>query len=102
MKQTSNLNCFSFHFFNKREPRRVYLQKGPAGLGFNIVGGEGGEGIFVSFILTGGAADLGGELKKGDQIISVNDIDLIQATHEQAAEILKNAGNCYFLAYVYF
>lgn len=77
---------------SKREPRRVYLQKGPGGLGFNIVGGEGGEGIFVSFILTGGAADLSGELKKGDQIISVNGIDLIQATHEQAAEILKNAG----------
>lgn len=75
-----------------REPRRVLLHKGPSGLGFNIVGGEGGEGIFISFILTGGAADLSGDLRKGDQIISVNGIDLIQATHEQAAEILKNAG----------
>ena len=96
MKTASSLNCFSFNFF-KREPRRVYLQKGPGGLGFNIVGGEGGEGIFVSFILTGGAADLSGELKKGDQIISVNGIDLIQATHEQAAEILKNAGKYFYL-----
>ena len=68
------------------------MHKGPSGLGFNIVGGEGGEGIFISFILTGGAADLSGDLRKGDQIISVNGIDLIQATHEQAAEILKNAG----------
>lgn len=76
-----------------KEPRRVFLQKGPTGLGFNIVGGEGGEGIFISFILTGGAADLSGELKKGDQILSVNNIDLIQATHEQAADILKNAGS---------
>ena len=76
-----------------REPRRVYLQKGPTGLGFNIVGGEGGEGIFISFILTGGAADLSGELRKGDQILSVNGIDLTQATHEQAADILKNAGS---------
>jgi hypothetical protein len=32
-------------------------------------------------------------LKKGDQIISVNGIDLLEATHEQAAEILKNAGS---------
>lgn len=87
----NKLNCFSFHL--KREPRRVFLQKGSSGLGFNIVGGEGGEGIFISFILTGGAADLSGDLKKGDQIISVNGIDLVQATHEQAAEILKNAGN---------
>lgn len=76
-----------------KEPRRVYLNKGPSGLGFNIVGGEGGEGIFVSFILTGGAADLSGQLRKGDQILSVNGIDLVQATHEQAADILKNAGN---------
>ena len=67
------------------------MHKGPQGLGFNIVGGEGGEGIFISFILTGGAADLSGELKKGDQILSVNGIDLVQATHEQAADILKNA-----------
>lgn len=76
-----------------REPRRVYLQRGSTGLGFNIVGGEGGEGIFISFILTGGAADLSGNLRKGDQIISVNNIDLTQATHEQAADILKNAGS---------
>ncbi len=56
------------------------------------MGGEGGEGIFISFILTGGAADLSGELKKGDQILSVNGVDLVQATHEQAADILKQAG----------
>ena len=83
--------CLLFCFFS-REPRRVSLHKGPQGLGFNIVGGEGGEGIFISFILTGGAADLSGELKKGDQILSVNGIDLVQATHEQAADILKNSG----------
>jgi hypothetical protein len=34
-----------------RAPRLVALTKGPAGLGFNIVGGEDGEGIFISFIL---------------------------------------------------
>lgn len=88
----NNLNALNNVNRNK-EPRRVILQKGPSGLGFNIVGGEGGEGIFISFILTGGAADLSGDLRKGDQILSVNGIDLIQATHEQAAEILKNAGN---------
>jgi len=76
-----------------KEPRRIFLQRGSTGLGFNIVGGEGGEGIFISFILTGGSADLSGELRKGDQILSVNGIDLTQATHEQAAEILKNAGS---------
>ncbi|KAM6969916.1 disks large homolog 2 isoform 18-T18 [Aplochiton taeniatus] len=75
-----------------REPRKMVLHKGSTGLGFNIVGGEDGEGIFVSFILAGGPADLSGELRRGDQIISVNGIDLRGATHEQAAAALKGAG----------
>ncbi|XP_051874498.1 disks large homolog 1-like isoform X4 [Pristis pectinata] len=75
-----------------REPRKVVLHRGSTGLGFNIVGGEDGEGIFISFILAGGPADLSGELRKGDRIISVNGIDLRSATHEQAAAALKNAG----------
>ncbi|CAL8365082.1 unnamed protein product [Lota lota] len=75
-----------------RDPRRVLIHRGSTGLGFNIVGGEDGEGIFISFILAGGPADLSGELHKGDQIISVNGVDLRMATHEQAAAALKNAG----------
>uniref|UniRef100_A0A452UGW6 Discs large MAGUK scaffold protein 4 n=1 Tax=Ursus maritimus TaxID=29073 RepID=A0A452UGW6_URSMA len=59
-----------------REPRRIVIHRGSTGLGFNIVGGEDGEGIFISFILAGGPADLSGEL----------------ASHEQAAIALKNAG----------
>uniref|UniRef100_I3JAK6 Discs, large homolog 2 (Drosophila) n=1 Tax=Oreochromis niloticus TaxID=8128 RepID=I3JAK6_ORENI len=74
------------------EPRKVVLHKSSTGLGFNIVGGEDGEGIFVSFILAGGPADLSGELRRGDQILSVNGIDLQGATHEQAAAALKGAG----------
>ncbi|XP_075717852.1 disks large homolog 1 isoform X26 [Rhinoderma darwinii] len=75
-----------------REPRKIILFRGATGLGFNIVGGEDGEGIFISFILAGGPADLSGELRKGDRIISVNGVDLRAATHEQAAVALKNAG----------
>uniref|UniRef100_A0A673HKW2 Disks large homolog 1 n=1 Tax=Sinocyclocheilus rhinocerous TaxID=307959 RepID=A0A673HKW2_9TELE len=75
-----------------REPRKVVLHRGSTGLGFNIVGGEDGEGIFISFILAGGPADLCGALKKGDRLVSVNGIDLRSATHEQAAAALKNAG----------
>ncbi|KAM4043531.1 disks large homolog 1 isoform 17-T17 [Anomaloglossus baeobatrachus] len=75
-----------------REPRKIILFRGATGLGFNIVGGEDGEGIFISFILAGGPADLSGELRKGDRIMSVNGVDLRAATHEQAAAALKNAG----------
>lgn len=94
----------------------MVLHRGATGLGFNIVGGEDGEGIFISFILAGGPADLSGELRKGDRLVSVgappikpsrtligsnkqvmfhlqvNGVDLRNATHEQAAAALKNAG----------
>ncbi|XP_020710841.1 disks large 1 tumor suppressor protein isoform X11 [Athalia rosae] len=75
-----------------REVRTVLLNKGTSGLGFNIVGGEDGEGIFISFILAGGPADLSGELRRGDQILSVNGINLRTATHEEAAAALKGTG----------
>ncbi|CAO1397809.1 unnamed protein product [Diamesa serratosioi] len=75
-----------------REPRTIVIQKGGSGLGFNIVGGEDGQGIFVSFILAGGPADAGGELKRGDQLVTVNGVNLKSATHEEAAQALKNSG----------
>ncbi|PSN38841.1 Disks large 1 tumor suppressor protein [Blattella germanica] len=86
----SIINNFCFLFC--REVRTVVLSKGNTGLGFNIVGGEDGEGIFVSFILAGGPGDLSGELRRGDQILSVNGINLRSATHEEAAQALKGAG----------
>lgn len=64
-----------------REPRRIVIHRGSTGLGFNIVGGEDGEGIFISFILAGGPADLSGELRKGDQILSVREGRPLPAPH---------------------
>ncbi|XP_065204997.1 disks large 1 tumor suppressor protein isoform X3 [Planococcus citri] len=75
-----------------KDVRTVSLARGSTGLGFNIVGGEEGEGIFVSFILAGGPADLTGDLKRGDQILTVNGGSLQGANHEEAALALKNAG----------
>ena len=75
-----------------REPRLVDLVKGRGGLGFNIVGGEDAEGIFISFILAGSPADTCGALRRGDQILSVNDIDIRQASHDEAAACLKGSG----------
>ncbi len=72
-----------------REPRLVELSKGHGGLGFNIVGGEDAEGIFISFILAGSPADLCGELRRGDQILAVDDADITRATHDEAARALK-------------
>ncbi|XP_013179782.1 PREDICTED: disks large 1 tumor suppressor protein isoform X5 [Papilio xuthus] len=83
------------------EPRVVELEKGPQGLGFNIVGGEDGHGIYVSFLLAGGPAEKSGELRRGDRLLAVNDIDITHATHEQAAKALKGTGQNVKLTVVY-
>ncbi|PWA21071.1 hypothetical protein CCH79_00009486 [Gambusia affinis] len=76
-----------------REPRRVVLQRGSTGLGFNIVGGEDGEGIFISFILAGGPADLCGELRKGDRILSVYE-EFLQMSEKLSAINILLTGAC--------
>jgi len=90
---TDTLNTVkSYESLPNHDVRTVVLNKGSGGLGFNIVGGEDGEGIFISFILAGGPADQTGQLKRGDTILKVNDVNLADATHEEAADALKNAG----------
>uniref|UniRef100_A0A5S6R115 Uncharacterized protein n=1 Tax=Trichuris muris TaxID=70415 RepID=A0A5S6R115_TRIMR len=84
-----------------RSPRRISLNKGSSGLGFNIVGGEDGEGIYISYILPGGVADVSGLLRKGDQLLEVNGIDLRNATHEEAAAALKSGGQKIYMLAAY-
>lgn len=74
---------------SSEETRIVELEKGSQGLGFNIVGGEDGHGIYVSFLLAGGPAERSGQLRRGDRLLAVNDVDITHATHEQAAKALK-------------
>ncbi|XP_063625318.1 disks large 1 tumor suppressor protein isoform X9 [Cydia splendana] len=83
------------------EPRVVELEKGGQGLGFNIVGGEDGHGIYVSFLLAGGPAERSGQLRRGDRLLAVNDTDITGATHEQAAKALKGTGQNVKLTVVY-
>lgn len=75
-----------------RLPRTVILQRSSKGLGFNIVGGVAGGGTFISYIVPGGTAARANKLHCGDQILSVNGVDLRFATHEEAATSLKQAG----------
>lgn len=74
---------------SNEEPRVVEIEKGTQGLGFNIVGGEDGHGIYVSFLLAGGPAERSGALRRGDRLLAVNEVDITNATHEQAAKALK-------------
>lgn len=72
------------------EPRWIKLLKGDSGLGFNIVGGEEGEPIYVSHVAPGGVADLSNAVRKGDVLLQVNGDNLDGATHQAAVQALKN------------
>ncbi|XP_078426659.1 multiple PDZ domain protein isoform X4 [Cetorhinus maximus] len=89
---------------NWRQARRVELWREPAkSLGISIVGGKGmgsrlsnGEvmrGIFIKHILEDSPAGRNGTLKTGDRIVEVDGVDLRDASHEQAVEAIRKAGN---------
>ncbi|KAI0977838.1 hypothetical protein GJ496_010394 [Pomphorhynchus laevis] len=74
-------------------PRIIKLRKRSDGFGFNVMGGkEQRSPILVSKIVPGGAAADQGQLKRGDQLLSVNGINIEHEYHETAVEVLKNAG----------
>ncbi|XP_078515738.1 synaptojanin-2-binding protein [Lissotriton helveticus] len=76
----------------------IHLKRGPAGLGFNIVGGtnqqfiNNDDGIFVSRIKEGGAAALDGRLQEGDKILMVNGRELKKLLHNEAVDLFREAG----------
>ncbi|XP_044283638.1 multiple PDZ domain protein isoform X5 [Varanus komodoensis] len=89
---------------NWNQPRRVELWREPSkSLGISIVGGRGmgsrlssGEvmrGIFIKHILEDSPAGKNGTLKTGDRIVEVDGINLRDASHEQAVEAIRRAGN---------
>uniref|UniRef100_A0A674F473 Multiple PDZ domain crumbs cell polarity complex component n=1 Tax=Salmo trutta TaxID=8032 RepID=A0A674F473_SALTR len=73
--------------------KTITLDRGPDGLGFSIVGGFGSPHgdlpIYVKTVFGKGAASEDGHLKRGDQIMAVNEQSLEGVTHEDAVGILK-------------
>ncbi|XP_053428500.1 multiple PDZ domain protein isoform X3 [Nycticebus coucang] len=91
-------------YSNWNQPRRVELWREPSkSLGISIVGGRGmgsrlsnGEvmrGIFIKHVLEDSPAGKNGTLKPGDRIVEVDGMNLRDASHEQAVEAIRNAGN---------
>lgn len=71
-------------------PRVVILPKTDEGLGFNVMGGkEQNSPIYISRIIPGGIADRNGNLKRGDQLLSVNGTSVEDECHEKAVDLLK-------------
>lgn len=71
-------------------PRSVELPKMEEGLGFNVMSFEG-SAVFISRITPGGVADKHGGLRRGDQLISINGINVENEDHLRAVELLKAA-----------
>ncbi|KAI5712176.1 hypothetical protein M8J75_006451 [Diaphorina citri] len=78
----------------------IELVKGNKGLGFSIAGGIGNQhipgdnGIYVTKIMDGGAAQVDGRLQVGDKLIAVRNStlgekNLENVTHEEAVATLK-------------
>ncbi|XP_043953560.1 multiple PDZ domain protein isoform X7 [Gambusia affinis] len=94
----------SASYSNWNQPRKVELFRTPGkSLGISIVGGRGmgsrlsnGEvmrGIFIKHILEDSPAGQNGTLKTGDRIVEVDGVDLRDASHEEAVEAIRKAGN---------
>ncbi|KAJ8943443.1 hypothetical protein NQ314_009724, partial [Rhamnusium bicolor] len=89
----------------RRQPRNMRLMeielvKGNKGLGFSIAGGIGNQhipgdnGIYVTKVMDGGAAQVDGRLLVGDKLVAVRDavkgeVNLENVTHEDAVATLK-------------
>ncbi|XP_012926493.1 inaD-like protein isoform X9 [Heterocephalus glaber] len=85
-------------------PRVVEIfRESSVSLGISIVGGQmvikrlrNGEelkGIFIKQVLEDSPAGRTNALKTGDKILEVSGVDLQNATHQEAVEAIKNAGN---------
>ncbi|KAM4583716.1 multiple PDZ domain protein-like isoform 2-T2 [Odontesthes bonariensis] len=86
------------------QPKRVRLTRAPGqSLGISIMGGRGmgrrlssGEmmrGVFIKHISPDSPAAHNGTLRTGDRILEVSGVDLRDASHEQAVEAIRRAGD---------
>lgn len=99
-------NCVRLSVRRKRpaagpQVLEIDLVKGGKGLGFSIAGGIGNQhipgdnGIYVTKVMDGGAANVDGRLVIGDKLIAVRtaahgERNLENVTHEEAVATLKS------------
>ncbi|XP_069908117.1 multiple PDZ domain protein isoform X3 [Oryctolagus cuniculus] len=66
---------------------------GGRGMGSRLSNGEVMRGIFIKHVLEDSPAGKNGTLRPGDRIVEVDGMDLRDASHEQAVEAIRKAGN---------
>ncbi|XP_032308290.1 disks large 1 tumor suppressor protein isoform X17 [Drosophila ananassae] len=77
----------------------IQLERGNSGLGFSIAGGTDNPhigtdtSIYITKLISGGAAAADGRLSINDIIVSVNEVSVVDVPHAAAVDALKKAGN---------
>ena len=74
-----------------RETLAITVKRDKAGsTGFSVAGGVGGgrDGLYISNITPGGAADLEGKLQIGDRLLSIDGTKMKDTRHDQAVALL--------------
>uniref|UniRef100_A0AAQ4RH78 PDZ domain-containing protein n=1 Tax=Gasterosteus aculeatus aculeatus TaxID=481459 RepID=A0AAQ4RH78_GASAC len=67
---------------------------GGRGMGRRLSTGDMMRGVFVKHISADSPAARNGTLRTGDRILEVCGVDLRDASHEQAVEAIRRAGDC--------
>ncbi|XP_059469731.1 membrane-associated guanylate kinase, WW and PDZ domain-containing protein 1-like isoform X5 [Neocloeon triangulifer] len=68
------------------------LLRQESGFGFRIVGGtEEGSQVSIGHIVPGGAADLDGRLRTGDEIVSVDNHNVLSTSHHHVVQLMGKA-----------
>lgn len=61
--------------------KEVYIERGPDGFGFGIMGDSIPNSVFVSRVAPGSPAARAGSIVVGDQVIEINDHNTEWCTH---------------------
>ena len=69
------------------------LSRNENGFGFRIIGGsEEGSNVAIGSIVIGGAAYRDGVLKAGDEILSINEANVMGASHQEVVQFMSQTG----------
>ncbi|XP_041449194.1 membrane-associated guanylate kinase, WW and PDZ domain-containing protein 2 [Drosophila obscura] len=75
------------------ELTEVTLERQALGFGFRIVGGtEEGSQVTVGHIVPGGAADLDQRIATGDEILSIDGINVLNSSHHKVVSLVGESG----------
>uniref|UniRef100_A0A915LWM4 Uncharacterized protein n=1 Tax=Meloidogyne javanica TaxID=6303 RepID=A0A915LWM4_MELJA len=88
-------NCMTLprngHFAMQSEKVVVNLLSQSNGFGFHLHGGADNQPLLIGSVIPGGAADLDGRMRVGDQIIEIDGETTMAMQHKQAVELIRQA-----------